>query len=458
VRSAFLSMPGRRLGGLMLGVAILMAAAGLVTQSVAIATGRDFVYGLVPAFDPGGSRNLQAWFASAALAGCAGISLLAAACARPDSAIQARGWLAIATVCLVWSAQRLTSVAVLWGRLDYRFLRPELVTVVTGAVICAAVVGSASAPRRRELRGLLVATALIVVGEGVAGAVGARRLSSAWAMALALQLGRLLEAIAASVFVLTVFRHLQSEHAAVSAALADAPRHSEHRPPWSARGREIAASQVVRALAAAIVVMLGISLTVALAAHPDEEGWWLRFLFVDFEGNLPTWFSMLLLLMCSVPAAAIAAVEHRSGDPRWRMWAMLAVLFVLLSADEGASLHELLVTPLRGMVGNSPWLRYPLILPGSGVAMAGALVFGRFLQSWPAAIGRLFLAGSALFLFGALGVETVGGWFDPVVHGPSVTYLLLATVEEGCEMIGATMMLQALLGHLAHEPAATLRV
>ena len=59
------------------------------------------------------------------------------------------------------------------------------------------------------------------------------------------------------------------------------------------------------------------------------------------------------------------------------------VLFVLLSADEGASLHELLVTPLRRMVGGSPWLRYPLLVPGMAAVLTGALVFGRFLRSWP---------------------------------------------------------------------------
>jgi hypothetical protein len=112
---------------------------------------------------------------------------------------------------------------------------------------------------------------------------------------------------------------------------------------------------------------------------------------------------------------------------------------------------------MRGLVGGSSWLRYPLIIPGIAAVLAGALVFGRFLGSWPRAIRRRFLAGGGLFLLGALGLETVGGWFDPVLHGPSVSYLLLATLEEGCEMIGAIIMLRALLGHLAHG-AGQLRV
>jgi len=43
---------------------------------------------------------------------------------------------------------------------------------------------------------------------------------------------------------------------------------------------------------------------------------------------------------------------------------MLGAFFSALSADEAASLHELLVVPLRRLVGESPSLRYPLILPG----------------------------------------------------------------------------------------------
>ncbi len=428
-----------------------MAAAGLITQWIAIATGRDFLFGLIPAFDPEGSRNLQAWFVSAALATCAGLAALAAASARPDSAIQPRGWLAVVTVCLVWSAQRLTAVAGLWRWADHPFIRPELLMVAAGVLTCAAVVFSANAATRARLLGVMVAMLLFIVGEAMVAAADAGNFVSPLARAGALQFSRLIEGVAAGIFVLTVLRYLRAEHAAVSVIFFDSPRRGRRRAPASARGEEMTPAAVVRGLTMAVLLVLATSLTVALASHPDEGGWWHRLLFVDFEGNLPTWFSVLLLLTCSVPAATIAALARQSGDPGWRMWALLAVLFVLLSADEGASLHELLVTPLRRMVGDSPLLRYPLIIPGLAAVLSGALVFGRFLQAWPLAIRRLFLAGGGLFLVGALGVETVGGWFDPVLHGPSVTYLLLATLEEGCEMIGATLMLRALLGHLARE-------
>ena len=429
-----------------------MAVAGLATQAVAIGTGRDFAFGLIPAFDPAGTRNLQAWFVSAALAVCAGVAALAAAYEGPGRAIQSRGWLAIMWVCLVWSAQRLTSVAALWTISERSSIRPEFVSVAAGAIICSAVVGGGATDARRRLGGLLIAMMLFVAGEAVIAAAGATGLVGPWARAIVLQSSRLLEAVAAGVFVVTVVRYLQSERGGLVATSAHASPGADRRAAAWVGGP--AATRVARGVTSWIGVVLAVSLGVALAAHPADNGWWNRLLFVDFEGNLPTWFSVLLLLMCSVPALTLAALSQHAGDRRWKMWALVAVTFVILSADEGASLHELMVTPLRNLVGGSSWLRYPLIVPGSAAVIAAALIFGRFIQSWPSRVRRLFLAGGALFLTGALVVETVGGWFDPVVHGPSITYLLLATLEEGCEMIGATIMLHALLEQLALRVAA----
>ena len=195
------------------------AAAGLITQWIAIATGRDFLFGLIPAFDPEGSRNLQAWFVSAALATCAGLAALAAASARPDSAIQPRGWLAVVTVCLVWSAQRLTAVAGLWRWADHPFIRPELLMVAAGVLTCAAVVFSANAATRARLLGVMVAMLLFIVGEAMVAAADAGNFVSPLARAGALQFSRLIEGVAAGIFVLTVLRYLRAEHAAVSVIL-----------------------------------------------------------------------------------------------------------------------------------------------------------------------------------------------------------------------------------------------
>ena len=104
--------------------------------------------------------------------------------------------------------------------------------VAAGAIVCTVVIRGAADARSRRLGGLLIAMALFVVGEGVIVAAGAAGLAGGWARALALQFSRLIEAIAAGIFVLTVLDYLQAEHAAVSVAFA-----SRSRPSPSSCGR-----------------------------------------------------------------------------------------------------------------------------------------------------------------------------------------------------------------------------
>jgi hypothetical protein len=63
---------------------------------------------------------------------------------------------------------------------------------------------------------------------------------------------------------------------------------------------------------------------------------------------------------------------------------------------------------------------------------------------------RLAIAG-AIFALGALVFEMFGGWFAPEAVGASTTYEVLMTIEETLEMIGAAMVLIALLRHVAQE-------
>ena len=75
-------------------------------------------------------------------------------------------------------------------------------------------------------------------------------------------------------------------------------------------------------------------------------------------------------------------------------------------------------------------------------------MFRGFMATLPAMTRRGLCAGAGLFLFGAIGVETMAGWFDPVLHGDNLPYIVLATAEEGCEFAGAAMVLHTLLRHI----------
>jgi hypothetical protein len=173
-----------------------------------------------------------------------------------------------------------------------------------------------------------------------------------------------------------------------------------------------------------------------------------RLFYIDFEGNLPTWWSAMTLLSCGAVSALLGSRAGASG----RDWVWLAILFVAMATDEAASLHELLQPPLRAALDSPRWLRYPLILPGLVVAAILVLRFRRFTGRLGATGGRM-ARGALVFAAGALGLETVGGWFAPEAIGPNATYALVVTLEEACEMTGAAMVLVALLGHATSTPS-----
>jgi hypothetical protein len=214
---------------------------------------------------------------------------------------------------------------------------------------------------------------------------------------------------------------------------------------------EVSPRRLARALAVAIVALVVLS-TAAVWAYsrwPQAHRAY-RLFYVDFETNVPTWWSAMLLLASAAIAGLLARAARSTGDDRWPDWLALAVLFAAMAADEAASLHELLQKPLRAALGSETWLRYPLILPGVIAAGVIAFRFRRFMRTIGATRRRL-MTGGAIFALGALVFETIGGWFAPEAIGPNATYVVLTTTEEALEMAGATMVLIALLRHVAHE-------
>lgn len=207
--------------------------------------------------------------------------------------------------------------------------------------------------------------------------------------------------------------------------------------------RRVRLGLVVTVVAASAASVLAVSARLHFGERAETV---YRLLNVDFEGNLPTWISAVLLLLSAGAAGLLAAVGRHAGERQWRAWALLAAV-VALSADEAASLHELMVEPLRALVGGTPWLRYPLIVPGLIVVAAGALVFGRLFATFDLGVGRSFYRGVGLYFLGALVLETAGGWFDPTVHGENAAYVALSTLEEACEMMGAALVFVALMRH-----------
>jgi len=206
----------------------------------------------------------------------------------------------------------------------------------------------------------------------------------------------------------------------------------------------------VLGLTGAVLVVTSLAGQLFRFATGHDTMWGLIPLFyVDTEDNIPSYFSAAQLLVAALLLGAIAFIKQRTQAPYRTRWILLAFTFLYLSIDEAEGVHELMIEPMRRLLG--PWARgflyYAWVVPGAAVAVVLGLAYLKLLREFPDRLRRLVVVGAILFTGGSIGMELVGGWwFDH--YGPTLLYSLFVTVEEGAEMAGITVFIYALLAYL----------
>jgi len=203
------------------------------------------------------------------------------------------------------------------------------------------------------------------------------------------------------------------------------------------------------AAAAGGLVLAGLGSVVSKHVLGHDHAFGLVRLFdLDREGNVPAWFSSCALLLCSALLAAAARVARLDGAPFARHWAWLAVIFLAMSIDEAASIHELLIRPLRGVLPSWGVLHFGWVVPGAVFVAAVGLAYWRFIWRLSPSTRRLFVLAGALYVGGALGLELLGGWLV-TTHGWTLAEALEAVGEAALEMAGLVVFIHALMDLLA---------
>jgi len=172
------------------------------------------------------------------------------------------------------------------------------------------------------------------------------------------------------------------------------------------------------------------------------------FTYVGNEANLPTWWTVTLLVGAAVLHVQAGGLARRSGARGAAAWWVLASLLALLALDELTALHERL--DVWGVVLTDAGFAFPWLVLGAPVAIAiiaVAVVAGRHL---PRRSTLLSLGGIGLLFVSAVGLEAVGGLLlgdqQGEYQGESLPYTLLMHLEEFGEMAGAAL---AVCGPLA---------
>lgn len=207
------------------------------------------------------------------------------------------------------------------------------------------------------------------------------------------------------------------------------------RPLWAAAALLVLAAPALR-VGAALLRRAGVQVGGAVPQLFD----------LNTERNIPTWYAAALWILFAATAGLLAAVDRR----RRVGLTALAAVGLLLSVDEAVSLHERYLEPVGQRLDGAP--HFAWVLPGLLIAAGLAAALGRLVVGLPRRPRLLLLVGGAVFVLGAVGLETVSGvvlerW------GDGGGYLAVTTAEEALEMTGVLLALTGLLSllHVHHD-------
>lgn len=213
----------------------------------------------------------------------------------------------------------------------------------------------------------------------------------------------------------------------------------------------VPSSTIIRILAG-IIVFLVIASTAAACiractGRTSAYGFVPKF-DVNRENNIPTYFSSFLLLVSAGLLAIVTMSKRRDRAQYSTHWFILMLIFLFLSIDETASLHELLVKPLKNALHLSDiWLN-AWVIAGFVFVVLFVIFYYRYFLHLPKRT-RMYLVIAALFLVGgAIGVEFVGGAYVGIHGGWTFTYGIMTIIEETFEMIGVLFFIIAILDYI----------
>lgn len=170
---------------------------------------------------------------------------------------------------------------------------------------------------------------------------------------------------------------------------------------------------------------------------------------VGIEQNLPTYFSLLLILGNAVLLGLIALFRHGRQDA-W-CWKVLVVGFFYLAFDESFHVHENWVHPMRQMLGGDRFglFYFAWVVPGLLIALTVGITLAGFLWRLPVVYRVRFLLSALLFLGGCLGMEMLNGRYQEIHGAESLAVHLMSDLEEALEMAGMILFMNSLCRYLA---------
>ena len=178
---------------------------------------------------------------------------------------------------------------------------------------------------------------------------------------------------------------------------------------------------------------------------------WVRLFGPNGEANIIAWYSSSALLLCSFFLSIITLVKKVKQDDYVRHWGILSLIFLYISVDEAAMIHEMADKPVRDLFGLGGFFYYGWIIPAGIVVLIVGLAYSKFLRHLPSRTRWLFIVAGGIFVGGAIGMESISGLSDYLYSQERVAsdefVIIFETIEEFMEMLGIVVFIYALLDY-----------
>ncbi|PWN01125.1 hypothetical protein DJ010_19945 [Nocardioides silvaticus] len=180
--------------------------------------------------------------------------------------------------------------------------------------------------------------------------------------------------------------------------------------------------------------------------HGVSRDWGIpRHFDLNAEANLAAWFQALPLLLASLVTLGLAMHYRAQRAPLAGRWGVLSGLFLLMSVDELAQLHDLFTGPLRRRLDlDFGILYFTWLLPAVVFLAFAAWYFLPLVRSLPRTISLRLVVSMVVYFGGAVVVEMLSGVVAESGRR-STPYLIVQTFEETCEIVGLLLALGTLV-------------
>lgn len=189
----------------------------------------------------------------------------------------------------------------------------------------------------------------------------------------------------------------------------------------------------------------------------DTNSYWLyqygELANINREANIPTWFSASILLVLAL-LLFLTTLHRRSNGQPWLGWAGLTAIFTYISMDETGTIHEKLTPILQEQLELTGFFFFGWVVVGIAAVLAAGLIYLPFLKRLPARTRNLFILAGALYVGGALVVESISANLWYLNDGTSLRFSAVGTLEEWMEMLGVITMIYAQLEYIRTEIGA----